>query len=117
MQLHLEIDELNLLANILMERISTLSTQASAGSRKKSGAQSQPDTRQYNGLLDKVLARDLRFDSDELEQLADFLAAQKRELTSEFARQYHVTLRDELLRRLSLLERVLEKIDEACAMV
>ena len=41
MQFHLETDELHLLANILLEQ----------------------DPRQYNELLNKVLARDLRFDS------------------------------------------------------
>ena len=46
MQFHLETDELKLLANVLLEQ----------------------DPRQYNELLNKVMARDLRFDSGELEQ-------------------------------------------------
>ncbi|MGA7320057.1 MAG: hypothetical protein WBW98_06070, partial [Candidatus Sulfotelmatobacter sp.] len=46
MQFHLETDELKLLANVLLEQ----------------------DPRQYNELLNKVMARGLRFDSGELEQ-------------------------------------------------
>jgi len=46
MQFHLEPDELNLLANVLLEQ----------------------DPRQYNDLVTKVLARDLRLDGGELEQ-------------------------------------------------
>ena len=55
MQFHLETDELKLLANVLLEQ----------------------DPRQYNELLNKVMARDLRFDSGELEQTAELLAGKE----------------------------------------
>jgi len=92
MQFHLETDELNLLANVLLEQ----------------------DPRQYNELLNKVLARDLRFDSGELEQTADLLAGKKRSLKDEIARQPNAALKLELQRQLALLERVLERVNEAC---
>ncbi|HYW40921.1 MAG TPA: hypothetical protein VE957_22655 [Terriglobales bacterium] len=94
MQFHLETDELNLLANVLLEQ----------------------DPRQYNELLNKVLARDLRFDSGELEQTADLLAGKKRSLKDEIARQPNAALKLELQRQLALLERVLERVNEACVM-
>ena len=94
MQFHLETDELHLLANVFLEQ----------------------DPRQYNELLNKVLARDLRFDSGELEQTADLLAGKKRSLKEEIAQQPDGTLKSELQRQLALLERALERVNEACVM-
>jgi hypothetical protein len=94
MQFHLETDELNLLANVLLEQ----------------------GPGQYNELLDKVLAHDLRFDSGELEQTADLLAGKKRSLKDEIARQPNAALKAELQQKLALLERVLERVNECCVM-
>jgi len=94
MQFRLEPDELNLLANILLEQ----------------------DPRQYNELLNKVMAHDLRFDSGELEQTAELLASKKRTLQDEIGRQPSDELKRELERKLALLERVLERVNEACVM-
>jgi len=94
MQFHLEKDELNLLANVLLEQ----------------------DPRKYNELLKKVMARDLRLDAGELEQAAEILAAKKRTLKDEIAQQPDGTLKAELQKRLALLERVLERVNEACVM-
>jgi hypothetical protein len=94
MQFHLETDELNLLANVLLEQ----------------GPQ------RNNELLEKVLARDLRFDSGELEQTADLLAGKKSSLKDEIARQPNAALKMELQQKLALLERVLERVNECCVM-
>jgi hypothetical protein len=94
MQFHLETDELNLLANVLLEQ----------------------DPRPYQELLNKVLARDLRLDGDELEQAADLLAGKKRSLQDEIGRQPNAALKMDLERQLALLERVLERVNEACVM-
>ncbi|MGA2981764.1 MAG: hypothetical protein ABSD76_19385 [Terriglobales bacterium] len=94
MQFHLEPDELKLLANVLLEQ----------------------DPRPYQELLNKVLAHDLRLDADELEQAADLLAGKKRSLHDEIDRQPDATLKTELQRQLALLERVLERVNEACVM-
>jgi hypothetical protein len=94
MQFHLETDELNLLANVLLEQ----------------------DPRPYKELLDKVMARDLRLDSGELEQAGELLAAKKRNLYEEIARQPNAALKTELERKLALLQRVLERVNEACVM-
>jgi hypothetical protein len=94
MQFHLETDELNLLANLLLEQ----------------------DPRPYQELLHKILARDLRLDAGELEQAGDLLASKKRSLKDEIARQPDASLKLELERQLALLERVLERVNEACVM-
>lgn len=94
MQFHLETDELNLLANVLLEQ----------------------DPRPYKELLDKVMARDLRLDSGELEQAGELLAGKKHSLQTEIARQPNAALKTELERKLALLQRVLERVNEACVM-
>ena len=94
MQLHLDAEELKLLADLLLEQ----------------------DQRVYQDLLDKVLARDLRFDTDELEHAADLLAAREHDLKRQFAEEPVLTRRPAVQQRLALLERVLEKVNEACVM-
>ena len=94
MQFHLEPDERKLLADILLEQ----------------------EVGRYNELLNKVLDRDLRFDVDELEQAAVLLADKKRSLNEEIARQPNGPMKQDLQRQLALLERVLERVNEACVM-
>ena len=94
MQFHLEPNELKLLANVLLEQ----------------------DPEQYNELLTKVMAHDLRFDSGELEQTAELLAGKKSSLKDEIERQPDGARKAELQRQLALLERVLERVNEACVM-
>jgi hypothetical protein len=98
MQLHLETNELNLLANLLMER---------------SAAQSAA---KVDDLLEMVLARNLSFDTDEFERLADILAAEERRLKEELSRQPSGPQKAGMEDTLALLERLLEKVDEACVM-
>ena len=94
MQFHLETDELKLMADILLEE----------------------DRREYDEILNKVMARDLRFDAGELEQTADLLASKKCNMKDEIALQSNETGKADLQRRLALLERVLERVNEACVM-
>lgn len=100
MQLHLEMNELNLLAEILMERI------CFASQRKDS----------YNEILDMVLARDLRFDSGQLEELACLLGTEKCRLKEEISHEPRASLKVNLLAKLALLERLQERVDETCVM-
>ena len=94
MQFHLETAELNLLANVLLEQ----------------------DSPQYNEILNKVMAHDLRLDAGELEKAADLLAAKKQRLKDEIAECPVDGQKKELERQLALLERVLERVNEACVM-
>jgi hypothetical protein len=94
MQFHLETDELRLLANVLLEQ----------------------DPGPYQELLNKVLARDLRLDAGELEQAADLLTGKKRGLKDEIAREPDAPLKMALQQQLALLERVLDRVNEACVM-
>lgn len=94
MQFHLEPDELNLLANVLLEE----------------------DLRTYDEILNKVMAHDLRFDAAELEDTAEVLTRKKNTLHVEISRQTDPAQKAQLDRRLALLNRVLERVNEACVM-
>ena len=117
MQLHLETDELDLLANVLMQRIGDMTAQVARDGPALPVIGLAPVPLRYDKLLDKVLARDLKFDSDELEYVADLLTSQKRSLCAEGARQTSVALKAETQRKLALLERVLDHVEEACVMI
>ena len=103
MQLHLETAELNLLADVLL---------AQAGGTSEHG-QPVPG---YEGLLNKVLAQDLRLDTEELDQVASVMEKKKRELTEVIAGQADPATSTRLRQKLGMVERVLEKVSEACVM-
>jgi hypothetical protein len=116
MQCHLEVDELNLLADVLLEQISTMSDRPSSDSSLKPDSDREKDRRAYNALLDRVLARDQRLDADEFELAAQLLAVKKRLLKDQIASQTNPAQKRELQQKLTVLERALEKISEACVM-
>jgi len=62
------------------------------------------------------MAHDLRLDAGELEETAELLTQKKRSLRDEIARQPNPELKMELQRQLELLERVLDRVTEACFM-
>jgi hypothetical protein len=114
MQLYLETAELDLIANILLQREGQLSG-ASQGS--VSSGQPGVDLKLCEELLDRVLARDMEFDSDELEQLAEILSGEKDAMSKIRVLEKGAPPNALLLRKRAKLDRVLEKIDEVCAMI
>jgi hypothetical protein len=117
MQLHLDADELNLLADTLLEQVGKISAPRVSAANVEGNRGMGQAARRYDDVLDKVLARDLQLDSDELEQVADLLAQQKREVNDEIAGLQNSALRLKLQKKLGLVERVLEKVDEVRAML
>jgi len=101
MQLRFNHEELKLLAEILEELASSRE-----GNMKKAS---------YD-LLDRVIAHDLRFGSDELENLQDLLSAYKNDLRQRTSVAPE-TMKQALKDRAKLLESVMDKVTEACAMV
>ena len=99
MQFHLEANELNLLANLLMQ-------QNNAGRQNR-----------FETLLEMVLAHDLRFDSDDLELLANLLAGVKTALKADIAQEADRVRKATLEATLTLLQRVEERVNEACVMI
>jgi len=94
MQFHLEAEELKLLANVLLEL----------------------DPVKYNAILIKVMAHDLRLDAGELEDSAAALEIKKHSLKDEISQQPDGSRKTELERKLALLVRTLERVNEACVM-
>jgi hypothetical protein len=68
------------------------------------------------GLLDRILANDLRFDFDELDQLREILVANWSSASSEVAACPDPQARKKLEARRDALESMIERIAEACAM-
>jgi hypothetical protein len=117
MQLRLATAELNLIANILLEQLGTTTAapaSSSGGIQSDRGIGQSP--RFFNDLLDKVLAGDMRLDSGELEAVADLLGAQKRKLAEGIAHPENAAQKIELQGKLQLLNRALERVDEARVM-
>jgi hypothetical protein len=56
------------------------------------------------------------FDTDEVEQTTDIIAGKERSLKDEIAQQPNDELKAELQRQLASLERLLERVNEACVM-
>ncbi len=94
MQFHLETEELKLLANVLLEQ----------------------DPVKYNEILTKIMAHDLRLDAGELEDAAAALEIKKQSLKDEISRESNAARKAELERKLTLLVRTLERVNEACVM-
>ncbi len=94
MQFHLEAEELKLLANVLLEQ----------------------DPVKYNEILTKIMAHDLRLDAGELEDAAAALEIKKQSLKDEISRESNAARKAELERKLTLLVRTLERVNEACVM-
>jgi hypothetical protein len=101
MQLLFSREELRVLAQVLEEL--ALSRE---GTQKRTSYE----------LLDRVIAHDLRLASDELENLQDLLAVYQSDLRQRIAAADAITkllLQD----KAKMLESVMDKVTEACAMV
>ena len=95
MQLHFSVEQLQLLADILSEQ----------------------KTKPAEDLLDRVLARDLRCDFDDLEQLGGLLNTRRKEVMSRLAETKNPELSATLQQTKLLLDGMLERVSEASAMV
>jgi len=111
MQLHLGTDELDLIANILLEHQGHATSEGESSPSLPRGSQETCED-----LLEKVLARNTELDAEELQQLADILADQRGVLKQRICVEPYAPTKSELLKTLAKLERVLEKVDEACVM-
>lgn len=95
MQLHFTVPQLQLLAEILSEKKGPVA----------------------EDLLERVLAKDLRFDFDELEQLSGLLNSGRAEMLSELTQAKNAATTAALERKKQLADQMLERLSEASAMV
>jgi hypothetical protein len=95
MQLHFSVEQLQLLADILSEE----------------------KTKTAEDLLDRVLARDLGFDFEQLDQLSALLGARRKEVMAGLAETKNPEVSAALQREKLLLDGMRERVSEASAMV
>ncbi len=110
MQLHFSAEELTMLANVLLEETKA----ARALSRDEA---QRRKAQLYAELTDKVLACHLQFAFDELQELADALCRRRDRLAAEIGQARDARAENELQRKHILLERVLERVNEACVVL
>jgi len=113
MQLQLGSSELDVIADVLLERESTYATLASHVPDADSGA----NLKMCEELLDKILVRNTELDSDEMQQLADILTDYERMLKQALARELEPEMRGLLQAKLDRLEPVVERVEEVCVMI
>ena len=117
MQLHLTIEEFEILKS-LVEDEKRLCCDAVASLPQLSAQPSLEDKWDVGcDFADKGLSRNLQLGFDELEHLADSLAWRKRQLTEKICSLAEPAAKNNLERQLSVLERFLERVTEACAML
>ncbi len=103
MQLLLTLDELQVLADVL-----ELQTEQPACDPVK--------LPELEALLDRVIARKLQFCSDELDTLADVIGEGVRQIRARMASVEDLALKRSLESKRDILQRIADKITEACAM-
>jgi len=117
MQLHLTIDELELVKRLTEDR-DRLSCDAQAPIAQLSGQlHLQDELKIGRDLVGKGLSRNLELGFDGLEDLVDLLTRRKNQLTKEISQITDRSARSVLEHRLSILNHLFEKVTEACAMI
>jgi hypothetical protein len=116
MQLCLTREELELLTHILRED-ERLSCGEASSLQIAVGNCLHDELLVGRDLLCRTLSRNLQLSYDELEDLADSLRRHNKELTVEICGSQDPQSRSELERRAGVLQHLLEKVVEACAMV
>jgi hypothetical protein len=114
MQLHLETDELELIATILLQREGELS---GSSQQNDPNARTGVDLKLCEELLDRVLERDTKFDFDELEQLAEILSGEKDAMNKLAAQAQSGPPDAAFQRKRAKLQHILEKLEEVCTMI
>lgn len=114
MQLFFTIDELKLLVDIIehcdrevRDQISNHPERADTLSKRRECCAR---------LLDRIVMRDFRFGFDELEDMVEMLTVCRATFRSELAKTDAAEIKARLQERNQVLEHMLDKVTEACAM-
>ena len=109
-------EELQLIVELLEERLRALDMEIAHTERKVYRSILEQQEKQLDQLEDKVIAHDLSFAADELEGLLDFLTVKSRELRNEISRTENREYKQMLRGRQEILEHAEDKVTEACCM-
>lgn len=116
MILHFLPDELQLMVDFFEERLRGLDDEIAHTERRNARITLEQEEKMVQEVEDKIMRRDLAFTADELEFLLDFLGSRAQKMRTEV---YHTDAREYkqmLLNRLEILERMHDKVTEACCM-
>jgi len=116
MKLYFTGAEFQALANILLEASCARQAERDAAGDAQPQAALQRRLRVTEDLVAKILAKDLQFDFDELDELVDIMKGKKRNLGAEIAHTEDSDLRRDLQEKQAALELMLEKVNETCTM-
>ena len=116
MKLYFSGAEFQVLSNVLLEASCARQAEKDAAGDAKSQAALQRRLRITEELVAKILAKDLRLDFDELDELVDILKAKKQKSRAEIAQTEDPALKADLQEKQAMLERMLEKVNETCTM-
>lgn len=117
MQLQFTFDQLRLLFRILEQDCRQLRDKISQTNDVDLKRLLHGEEAAEEELLDKVIARQLQFSSDELDELAEVLRNHDRQLRKEISETSDEARKQELTNRCVALEQFLDKVVEACAML
>ena len=117
MQVHLTIEEFDLLRQILRDQDGVSQSEAPSLPQAASDACLRDKLQIGCDLVGRGLSRNLQLGFDELEDLADCLRWRKRGLAAEISRSEDPAAASHLERDSVIVEHILEKVTEACAMV
>ena len=116
MQLLLTLDELQLTVDVLEQRNAELRNEIVKTEHSEFKHRLQNEQQFLDELENKLIRRELDLDSDELDVLAEELKHCDRALIEECVRTNHRDFRKALEQRQEMLQRVRDKVTEACAM-
>jgi hypothetical protein len=117
MQLHLTFEELALLTQILQDEDHRSHSEVPS-SRQVTSDDGLRDTLLIGRDLSyRTLSRNLQLGFDELEDLAGSLRRHQKQMTTNICRSEGSKSKSDLERKSAVLEHLLEKVTEACAML
>jgi hypothetical protein len=117
MQLYLTIEEFDLLRQIFEDQEGISQKQAPSLPQTASDACLRHKLQIGRDLVGGGLSRNLQLGFDELEDLADCLRWHNRSLAAEIGHSGDSAAASHLKRKSVIVEHILEKVTEACAMV
>ena len=117
MQLQFTFDQLRLLFHILDQDCRQLRDKISQTNDVDLKRLLNSEEAAEEDLLDKIIGRQLRFSSDELDELADVLRKHDQQLRKTMSETLEEAKKQELKNRSVALERLLDRVVEACAML
>jgi hypothetical protein len=116
MQLLLTLDELQLVLDVLEQRSSELRNEIARTDRRDFKHKLSDEWQVLDEVENKLIRKEFQLGADELDALAAELGQYDHALMAECARTDRRDYRHSLKNKLELLQRVRDKITEACAM-